>query len=838
MKWETLFIFIFILQTNFAFTQELDNTRGLTPKAKQGKNYIFSIGIDKYDAWMHLDNAVNDANAFSSALIKDFDFEEILPPLLNERASRSNINNILKYELPSKLKKEDRLIIFYAGHGFTEKGKNGENEIFKSYLVPVNAEQEQAGTRNNYIEIADFLEGLADLAPMHISVFLDACNSGFALQQDITKSRSGGGEIDILETRKSRKVFTSAKSDQLAFDGGPIEGNSLYTGILVQGLQLKLADINSDEKINMFELAFYMQQKMNDFYPELQTPDYGAFLKDDRGEMVLRYNTDNEIKRSGVAKETTASGQAKKQSYTALAFRSYSELENQNFGAWIAETVIDGLSEMQTPDSNYEIFNPESVRKSDYSESSSYANFLKGHSVDRLFTGSYVIDGERLIIKTQIIDENQRIIYTFPDLEGVLSEKTNLLYDLKQRIKGYLDTEATVLQKLNYPPNYDAFNDLRKALSFYGKDHDKMRFFLDKAIEKDPKYFLAYKYKIHSYLDHFIDLEKAQEECLKMKEIDFVLSDYMESRKDILFYETLGDYSTCADLYLELFEQYKDEYSLRSALYNLRSCNRQTTVLKLVDANINDPKFQKNQQELQGYKMYTYLMTGKRDKEFDLCYATIKNNYKENPSRFNLSLLARSTIIFNCEDSSCIKEIEDLLAKEKNMWYAYLKMGHIFNLQSMEKGAAHFYNLAQKDGKTKELSHNYLQEINCRNGNCQEQIEWLEKNAKKLIDDQPDLNRLFREIEVYAIACLETNCKVKNIKLLEEILLHDKSLIHYSYYVLGKLHVAQGDFDKALKAFKKAYSFGMSKTYGKYLLDPDLKAIKDYAPYVEFAGVR
>ena len=99
MRLETFLFFIFIFQTSIAFSQDQKHTRGLQPKVIQGKNYIFSIGIDKYDSWMHLDNAVNDATSFSATLIENFDFEEIIPPLLNESASRINISNILRFSL-------------------------------------------------------------------------------------------------------------------------------------------------------------------------------------------------------------------------------------------------------------------------------------------------------------------------------------------------------------------------------------------------------------------------------------------------------------------------------------------------------------------------------------------------------------------------------------------------------------------------------------------------------------------------------------------------------------------------------------------------------------------
>ena len=108
----------------------------------------------------------------------------------------------------------------------------------------------------------------------------------------------------------------------------------------------------------MMELAFFIQQRMNDFFPEMQSPDYGALFLDERGEMVLRYD-----EASPELAITRAPSSPKKLSYTALSYRSYSEVENQDLGSWIAETVIDGLVESKNRASEFTVFNPEVVRR-------------------------------------------------------------------------------------------------------------------------------------------------------------------------------------------------------------------------------------------------------------------------------------------------------------------------------------------------------------------------------------------------------------------------------------------------------------------------------------------
>jgi hypothetical protein len=70
----------------------------------------------------------------------------------------------------------------------------------------------------------------------HIVVILDSCFSGIAIDDAVTDYRLDAPYRPDLKDRKGRLVITSAGSDQVAADSGPLPEHSLFTGILIDQL--------------------------------------------------------------------------------------------------------------------------------------------------------------------------------------------------------------------------------------------------------------------------------------------------------------------------------------------------------------------------------------------------------------------------------------------------------------------------------------------------------------------------------------------------------------------------------------------------------------------------
>lgn len=257
---------------------------------QQGRNIVVVIGINEYIYWQRLHNAVNDALGIYKLFVDKLGFMAPIAPLLNGEATQEAITTLVQDRLSSLLKPNDNLILFFAGHGHTKIRKVGEREIETGYIIPVKARTDHW---SDYITISSFLSHVSQLPPRHILVALDACRSGFALGEAMQLQRSQiRYEQDLVE-RMSRKVITSARRDQDAVDNGPIAGHSLFAGTLINGLNWGTADLDGNGLVTSSELGLYLQQQVGQSSHARQTPDFGSFYFDDRGELIISLREDN-----------------------------------------------------------------------------------------------------------------------------------------------------------------------------------------------------------------------------------------------------------------------------------------------------------------------------------------------------------------------------------------------------------------------------------------------------------------------------------------------------------------------------------------------------------------
>ena len=252
---------------------------------EQGRSLVVLIGINKYTHWRTLNNAVQDALGMQQILIDKLGFTAPIAPLIDDAATQEAIEALVEEQLRELLKEDDSLVLFFAGHGHTRI----EQESETGYIVPVDARMPDGakGHWGDYIRLNHWLEEVAELPARHILVVLDACHSGFALGNAANIYRSAERFRADINRDRSRKVITSAKQDQLALDGGPVPGHSLFTGTLINGFNWGEADIDGNGFITSSELGLYLQQKVGQASGSAQTPEFGSFHRDEQGEMVI-----------------------------------------------------------------------------------------------------------------------------------------------------------------------------------------------------------------------------------------------------------------------------------------------------------------------------------------------------------------------------------------------------------------------------------------------------------------------------------------------------------------------------------------------------------------------
>jgi len=110
------------------------------PTKFYGQSWAVVIGINKYEKWSRLESAVNDAGAVAARL-SELGFKVI--KLIDGEATRFKIAHALGYYLPKNVKRNDRVLIFFAGHGQTVETFDGSQ---LGYIVPVDAAKDDMTT--------------------------------------------------------------------------------------------------------------------------------------------------------------------------------------------------------------------------------------------------------------------------------------------------------------------------------------------------------------------------------------------------------------------------------------------------------------------------------------------------------------------------------------------------------------------------------------------------------------------------------------------------------------------------------------------------------------------
>jgi Caspase domain len=237
---------------------------GLTwQKPTYRKSWAVLIGINEYQKWPKLQYAVNDARAVET-LVRELGFDEVIV-ILDGQATRQQILRILGDELYTKTQEDDRVFIFYAGHGQTQDLPDNAKDGF---IIPVDGEaKDYYSTAISMLQ----LQGLADRTrAKHMFYAIDACFSG-VLQR-----------MRLVPREKTRQVLTAGSEGEQAVEMG---GHGLFTKSLLEGLA-GAADRANKGYITATELHDYVAARVMVESRNFQNPVFGR-LDSGRGEFVF-----------------------------------------------------------------------------------------------------------------------------------------------------------------------------------------------------------------------------------------------------------------------------------------------------------------------------------------------------------------------------------------------------------------------------------------------------------------------------------------------------------------------------------------------------------------------
>ena len=191
----------------------------LTQAELEEDRVAFIIGNSDYSGTAKLANPTNDSIAISEEL-KKLGFETYLFQNLK-------VEDIpkLKVQLQDRLKRNTRLVFYYAGHGVQLESKN--------YLLPINGNfyDSEAVTKQS-LYLGDILQAIQKSRPRLSVVILDACRDNpFGIDKSSSFNKGGLARVD---PPTSTVIFYATRPGGTASDG--TGKNGLFTQFLLNEL--------------------------------------------------------------------------------------------------------------------------------------------------------------------------------------------------------------------------------------------------------------------------------------------------------------------------------------------------------------------------------------------------------------------------------------------------------------------------------------------------------------------------------------------------------------------------------------------------------------------------
>jgi tetratricopeptide (TPR) repeat protein len=220
------------------------------------KGYALIIGVTKYPKLSAENNMLQfperDAEAMHDILIKqeggNFPPENV-HKLIGPQATLENIRRELETWLPSVARENDRVIVYFAGHGFFENGKG--------YLAPYDTDLDRLAETAYPMDRLGKVFGSSIAARWKV-LLTDACHSG-AIAPEMTEAVND----NLSKIGQNVLSFTASRRREVSYED-PKLGGGLFTYFTVKALEGQ-ADRDHDGAVTADELISYVQSHVRQY---------------------------------------------------------------------------------------------------------------------------------------------------------------------------------------------------------------------------------------------------------------------------------------------------------------------------------------------------------------------------------------------------------------------------------------------------------------------------------------------------------------------------------------------------------------------------------------------
>ena len=253
------------------------------------ESHALIIWAGNYLHWTKLENTEIEARQVEASLIRQ-GFEVTVEGNATGESLRAAVN---KFISENGYKFQNRLVIFFAGHGHTRHNNKG-------YLVPIDAPDpniDEKGFLDVAIPMVDILGWAKKIESKHVLFVFDSCFSGTLFETrsllDLRNAYLLDTYIQTIRDKPVRLFITSGDADE------EVPAKSVFTPLFIRGIEgeadyEKKIEGEADYKekdgyVTGSELCLYLTQNLS-IYTTNQSPQCGK-IRDpelDRGDIVFR----------------------------------------------------------------------------------------------------------------------------------------------------------------------------------------------------------------------------------------------------------------------------------------------------------------------------------------------------------------------------------------------------------------------------------------------------------------------------------------------------------------------------------------------------------------------
>ena len=256
-------------------TVPLSSSTGQTTPLYQD-SYALVVGNGNYKNWGPLRGALQDVKEVAEALTRQ-GFTVTLKTDLTHDEFMSALNDFV---LVSGNSYENRLLLYYAGHGYTETISNDEE---LGYLVMVDApadpKKDRVGFSKSSVDMETLVTQAKKIRAKHVLFMFDSCFSGTLLNP---RAQLIPQSITDKVRNPVRQFITAGQFKETVPD------HSVFKQAFLDLLEGRDNEPYPDGYITGEELGFYLKTKVP-YYNPSQHPQFGA-IRDprlDKGDFVF-----------------------------------------------------------------------------------------------------------------------------------------------------------------------------------------------------------------------------------------------------------------------------------------------------------------------------------------------------------------------------------------------------------------------------------------------------------------------------------------------------------------------------------------------------------------------